>query len=166
VLYLTREGGNFRSKRGNVLKQFEALCAQVRRQLAADNAILDGEVIALDAEGRQDSRALLSRRGDLHYTVFDVLWLNGKDRTTRPLTTRKRLLERLIPVATPILSKVFMVEGRRRDLFRAAEQLDLEGIVAKRKADPYTPDTVWYKIKNRAYTQMEGRGELFHPTHR
>jgi hypothetical protein len=34
--------------------------------------------------------------------------------------------------------------------------------VAKPKADPYASDTVWYKIKNLAYTQMEGRGELFH----
>ena len=33
--------------------------------------------------------------------------------------------------------------------------------MAKRKTDPYAPDTVWYKIKNRAYTQMEGRWELF-----
>jgi hypothetical protein len=33
--------------------------------------------------------------------------------------------------------------------------------VAKLKADPYTPETVWYKVKNRAYTQAEGRWELF-----
>jgi ATP-dependent DNA ligase len=58
---------------------------------------------------------------------------------------------------------MFAVEGRGRDLFAAAERLDLEGIVAKLKADPYTPSTVWLKVKNRAYTQMEGRGELFHP---
>jgi ATP-dependent DNA ligase len=62
-----------------------------------------------------------------------------------------------------VLSRVFAVEGRGRDLFAAAERLDLEGIVAKRKADAYTGTTTWYKVKNRAYTQMEGRGELFHP---
>jgi ATP-dependent DNA ligase len=50
---------------------------------------------------------------------------------------------------------------RGRDLFEAAERLDLEGIVAKRKADPYTPATVWYKIKSRTNTQGEGRWELF-----
>jgi hypothetical protein len=33
--------------------------------------------------------------------------------------------------------------------------------VAKRKADFYAPNTVWYKVKNRAYSQMEGRWELF-----
>jgi hypothetical protein len=46
-------------------------------------------------------------------------------------------------------------------LFRAAQQLDLEGIVAKRKADPHGPATTWLKIKNPAYTQAEGRWELF-----
>jgi ATP-dependent DNA ligase len=61
-----------------------------------------------------------------------------------------------------VLSQVFSVEERGRDLFAAAERLDLEGIVAKRKADPYVPATVWYKVKNRAYTQAEGRWELFH----
>ena len=61
-----------------------------------------------------------------------------------------------------MLSRVLSVEGRGRDLLGAAQQLDLEGIVAKRKADPYDPGTTtWYKIKNRAYTQAEGRWELF-----
>ena len=43
----------------------------------------------------------------------------------------------------------------------AAERLDLEGIVAKRKADPYAAETIWYKVKNCAYTQTEGRGDSF-----
>ena len=38
---------------------------------------------------------------------------------------------------------------------------DLEGIVAKRLADPYEPRVRWFKIKNPNYTQKEGRGELF-----
>jgi hypothetical protein len=42
------------------------------------------------------------------------------------------------------------------------ERLDLEGIVAKRLVDPYTPDTVWRKVRNGAYTQMGGRRDLFH----
>jgi hypothetical protein len=38
--------------------------------------------------------------------------------------------------------------------------------VAKREADPYSPQTVWYKVKNPAYTQTEGRGDLFHSGNR
>jgi bifunctional non-homologous end joining protein LigD len=92
-----------------------------------------------------------------------VLWLKGKDLLGLSLTRRRRALERVIPATSTVLSRVFAVEGRGRDLFGAAERLDLEGIVAKRRADPYAPTTTWYKVKNRAYTQMEGRGELFHP---
>jgi ATP-dependent DNA ligase len=62
-----------------------------------------------------------------------------------------------------VLSPVFGVPGRGRDLFAAVERLDVEGVVAKRLADPYTPDTIWRKMRNRAYTQMEGRRDLFYP---
>jgi ATP-dependent DNA ligase len=54
------------------------------------------------------------------------------------------------------------VEEHGRELYEAAQRLDLEGIVAKRKVDAYQPSTVWYKVKNPAYTQTEGRGDLFH----
>jgi ATP-dependent DNA ligase len=60
-----------------------------------------------------------------------------------------------------MLSQVFSIEERGRDLYDAAERLDLEGIVANRKANSYRPETVWYKIKSRTYTQGEGRWELF-----
>jgi bifunctional non-homologous end joining protein LigD len=148
-----------------VLRRFEELCFWVREELGVHDVVLDGEVIALDEHGRQDFRSLLGGRGNLHYAVFDVLWLNGKDLRDYPLWRRKRILNRLVKKTSTVLSKVFSIRGSGRDLFGAAERLDLEGIVAKRRADPYDPDTVWYKIKNRAYTQMEGRGELFHPTH-
>jgi bifunctional non-homologous end joining protein LigD len=144
-----------------VLKQFAELCYWVREELRVRNVILDGEVVALDPEGRQDFRSLLARKGNLHYGAFDVLWLNGKDLRGMSLTRRKRTLERVIPATSTVLSRVFAVEGRGRDLFGAAERLDLEGIVAKRVKDPYAQATVWFKVKNRAYTQMEGRWELF-----
>ena len=60
-----------------------------------------------------------------------------------------------------MLSQVFSIEERGRDLFDAAQRLDLEGIVAKRKSDAYAAGVTWYKNKNRAYTQGEGRWELF-----
>jgi bifunctional non-homologous end joining protein LigD len=105
----------------------------------------------------------MARRGNLHYAAFDVLWLNGNDLRGHDPARRKRILKRLIPQTSTVLSQVFGVPRRGRDLLAAVERLDLEGIVAKRLRDPYTPDVVWRKIKNGAYTQMEGRGELFHP---
>ena len=47
-------------------------------------------------------------------------------------------------------------------LIDAAMRMDLEGVVAKRRADPYSPQTEWLKIKHAEYSQKEGRAELFH----
>ena len=66
------------------------------------------------------------------------------------------ILTGLVPATTTVVSQMFLIEERGRDLFDAAERLDLEGIVAKRKVDPYRSETVWYKIKSRTYTQGEG----------
>jgi bifunctional non-homologous end joining protein LigD len=163
LLYLSGRECRFQSKRGNVLRRFDQLCYWVRDELGARDVILDGEVVALDEYGRQDFRLLMAGRGNLHYAVFDVLWLKGKDLRECPLSRRKRILSRLVKKTSTVLSSVFGVRGRGRDLFEAVERLDLEGVVAKRLIDPYTPDIVWRKVRNRAYTQIEGRGELFHP---
>jgi bifunctional non-homologous end joining protein LigD len=100
-------------------------------------------------------------RGTLAYVAFDLLWLRGRDFRQQPLTRRKKRLERLIPVSVGALNRVPCFENDGRELYEAACRLDLEGIVAKRKAHPYSPDTPWYKIKNPTYTQAEGRRELF-----
>lgn len=57
--------------------------------------------------------------------------------------------------------KVFTVDERGWDLFEAVKRTDLEGMVPKRKSDPYASGTVWLKIKNPRYTQAPGRGDLF-----
>jgi bifunctional non-homologous end joining protein LigD len=163
LLYLTPAECFFRSKQGNVLAQFRDLAYWIRAELAAGikDVILDGEVVALDSEGRQDFRALLARRGNLHYAAFDALWLNGQDLRSQSLVRRKGALGKIVWAATTVVSKVFAVEGRGRDLFRVAERLDLEGIMAKRMADRYEAATAWYEINNPAYTQVQGRWELF-----
>jgi bifunctional non-homologous end joining protein LigD len=129
---------------------------RVGAELHARDAILDGEVV-LDDEGRMDFRCFWPA-AVLHYAAFDLLWLNGKDLRSLPLIKRKRQLEQLIPANNSTLSRVLAVEEHGRELYEAAQRLDLEGIVAKRRADPYSPQTVWYKVKNPAYTQAEGRG--------
>jgi bifunctional non-homologous end joining protein LigD len=145
-----------------MLKRFEQLWHWVREELPVKEAILDGEVIALDSEGRPSFRDLVASRGNLHYAAFDCLWVRGRDLRGLPLTRRKRALMGLIPATTTVVSQVFSIQERGRDLFDAVQRLDLEGIVAKRKADPYAAGVTWVKIKNRMYSQIEGRGELFH----
>jgi bifunctional non-homologous end joining protein LigD len=161
LLYVGPRHCWFRSKRGNTMARFQKLAEQVRDELQVRSAILDGEIVSLDEDGRQIFRRMLAGRGNLHYAAFDLLWLNGKDFRALPLTRRKQRLQRLIPTSGPVLSGIMSVERRGRGMLAAAQQLDLEGIVAKRKADPYSPEITWFKIKNRAYTQAEGQWELF-----
>jgi bifunctional non-homologous end joining protein LigD len=104
---------------------------------------------------------LMRREGQPAYVAFDLLWLNGRDLRQLPLVERKKRLERLLPTDSGTLLRVPSFEESGCELLQAACQLDLEGIVAKRKADPYAETTPWYKIKNPAYTQAEGRADLF-----
>ena len=161
VLYLTRTSCTLYSKRGNAMTRFRDLAEQLRAELGRREVILDGEIVALDHEGRISFRDLMRGRGTLAYAAFDLLWLNGRDLRDLPLTRRKQRLNRVIPGTVGALNRVPCFEENGRELLEAACGLDLEGIVAKRKRDGYTPDTEWYKIKNPAYTQAEGRGELF-----
>jgi bifunctional non-homologous end joining protein LigD len=130
------------------------------------DAILDGEVVALDDDERMDFRALLAARAGWITLRSTCCGLNGKDLRPQPLIKRKRRLERLIPTNNATVSRMLAVEAHGRELYEAAQRLDLEGIVAKRKEDPYSPQTIWYKVKNPAYTQAEGRGDLFQGSRR
>jgi ATP-dependent DNA ligase len=78
-----------------------------------------------------------------------------------PLIERKKRLARVIPAQTGIVCSTLTIDEHGQELFEAACGLDLEGIVAKRKADLYEPRTRWLKIKNPNYSQAEGRPELF-----
>lgn len=161
LLHVTGRECYFLSKRGDILERFQELGYWVREELPAKEAILDGEIVALDHRGRQSFRGLVAGSGHLHYAAFDALWLRGRDLRGLPLSRRKRALHHLVPAATTVVSQVFSIEGRGRDAFAAAERLDLEGIVAKRTTDPYASSTVWYEVLNQAYTQKDGRPQPF-----
>jgi hypothetical protein len=111
MLYVSGRECYIRSKRGKVLSRFADLAFRVGAELHAQDAILDGEVVALDDEGRMDFRALLVSRGSLHYAAFDLPWLNGRDLRGQPLIKRKRRLEQLIPANNSTLSRVLAVEA-------------------------------------------------------
>jgi hypothetical protein len=77
-------------------------------------AIIDGEVVALDTEGWQNFKALMTGRGNLHYAAFDTLWVNGKALRGLPLTRRKRALTGLVPATSTVVFQVFSIEERGR----------------------------------------------------
>ena len=90
-----------------------------------------------------------------------MLWLNGADLRALPLSERRRRLKAILPARSRAISETLSVRGRGSELFELMCANDLEGVVAKRLADPYEPRVRWLKIKNRSYSQAEGRGDLF-----
>ena len=129
-------------------------------ELGVDDVILDGEVIAADQTGRPQFYDLLRRTGSPAYVAFDLLWLNGIGRPL-PLRERRQRLQTMLPTSSPTIAEAVSIERRGRELFERMCEHDLEGIVAKRLADPYEPGGRWLKIKNPGYSQKEGRADLF-----
>jgi bifunctional non-homologous end joining protein LigD len=138
------------------------LRSRVTEVLEGREAILDGEIVALDRRGKPVLQHLLQGEGYLAFAASDILWLNGADLRDRPLKQRKERLGELLPEDTGPLYKVLTIEEHGRALFGAIKRLDLGGIVAKCQNDPYHPSTVWYEIRNPGRpSPSEDWGEVF-----
>jgi bifunctional non-homologous end joining protein LigD len=161
VIYASREGCEIRSRRDIPLNRFRELWDRVAEVIGGRETILDGEIVSLNRLGRPVFQDLLRGAGFIAFAAFDLLWLDGVDLRNLPLSARKDLLGELLPQDTGPLYKILTIEEHGRALFSAIRKMDLEGIVAKRKSDPYGPQTCWYKIKNAGYNQREGRADLF-----
>jgi bifunctional non-homologous end joining protein LigD len=126
------------------------------RKLPCEQLILDGEVVALDAQGRS-SFQMLQRAGDpghqnsgLVFYAFDVLHVNGKDTTSLPLTKRKALLKTLVGGKSECILVSDALRGDVDELTSAMRQLGLEGIIAKKRDSPYEigqRSGAWVKFK-------------------
>ena len=77
------------SRHRNVYKSFETL-RDALADLNAKDAILDGEIVCLDANGCSQFKELLYRRGRAVFFAFDLVWLDGVDLRQTPLIERKR----------------------------------------------------------------------------
>jgi bifunctional non-homologous end joining protein LigD len=147
--------------RRDMTAQFPELI-DMHRQLAARNAVVDGEIVALDREGRPSFERMQDRfhrtpeelarnkgRVPVQFLAFDLLWLDGRPLLELPLRERRaRLEEVLVETGDIRLSQV--VGGAGTTFFEQVKALKLEGIVAKRAASPYRPGTRshdWRKIK-------------------
>jgi bifunctional non-homologous end joining protein LigD len=129
------------SRRGNVYKSFGSLSAALG-QLDYE-AVLDGEIVVLDAAGRSQFYELLRRRGEPVFYAFDCLSLDGRDLRPLPLIQRKKKLERLVKGHARILYARH-VESDGAAFFRLVCQQDLEGVVAKLKHGTYGEG--WFKV--------------------
>lgn len=118
-------------------------------------AVLDGEIVVVDDQGRPDFQLLQHYResgsGHLLYYVFDLLYFQGHDLTGLPLLRRKELLKKILP-ALPKIRFSDHVEGEGILFYQVSKKQGLEGIIAKHGGSTYEAgrrSRQWLKIKTR-----------------
>jgi bifunctional non-homologous end joining protein LigD len=130
--------------------------AEAAGRMPVRQAILDGEVVAMQPDGKSNfqdlQNAFREHRADLlRYFVFDLLYLDGYDLRKVPLTERKQILSQVLGkrgnLATIRLSE--HVQGNGPAFFHQVCKMQLEGIVSKRADCPYQPGRSpdWVKVK-------------------
>jgi len=180
------EGGKVRlvSRNQNELTGRYPELKDLPRFIRANNAILDGEVVALDEQGKASFSLMQQRTGfrpggkraaakadvPVVYYAFDLLYLDGEDWRKVPLEERKGKLASILTAGEGLrFSDHYEKQGKA--LYAVAKSKELEGIVAKRRASCYEErrSREWLKIKIRrqidcvvgGFTQPEGSREHF-----
>jgi bifunctional non-homologous end joining protein LigD len=150
--------------------------ANIGKQIRAKEAILDGEICALDRHGvprfqlLQRKGSAGGRRPPIVYFVFDLLYVDGYDLTACSVVERKAKLAQILQPSNVIkLSE--HIEGDGEALFKEIEKFHLEGMMAKRASSKYVQkrSSDWLKIKTvmrqevviAGYTQPRGARSCF-----
>ena len=158
-MQLRVEGGTPAFRTRNGLDWTSKFAAIAKAAAGFPDAILDGEIVALDADGAPSFSALQAaiaqeKTGALVFFVFDLLFLDGADLRQSPLGERKERLAALLAKRRPSPQTVRYVEHFTSDgseVFRSARDLGLEGVVSKKAAAPYRSgrSDSWTKAKCR-----------------
>ena len=130
----SRNDNDFNTKYPAIVKSLSGL---------PDESVIDGEIVALDENGRPSFNALQNYRSSqtpLLYYVFDLMMLAGKDVMCEPLSQRRLLLERqVLPKLREPVRYSPPLEASLPDLIESVKAQGLEGLVAKRKDSRYEP---------------------------
>src|ERR1700757_3712948 len=109
--------------------------------LTARQATIDGEITALDDEGRSSFQLLQSygkaKQTPIVYYAFDLLFLDGTDLRSRSLIERRKLLATLLKNAPPNIRFSEELRGTREELLQLARQFKLEGLIGKKPDSLY-----------------------------
>jgi bifunctional non-homologous end joining protein LigD len=144
---------------------------RLNRALSHHRAVLDGEVVALDAEGKPSFGALqrrmhvssesavrrLAKETPVTYVIFDLLWLDGHSLMELPYTERRARLAELELGEGGRWRVPDYVVGHGAQMLAATEEQGLEGVIAKRLDSPYEPgrrSPCWLKVKNVARQEV------------
>src|SRR5271157_6208097 len=153
---------------------------EVRDSIAAldvQDAIIDGEIVALDEKGRSSFQLLQGldmgqERPPIVFYAFDLLRLNGKDLRNLPIEERKAKPEELLKPASGVIRYSVSFTKDIAKLLDLAHKLGLEGLIGKRSGSRYEPGKrtgAWIKLKLHheqefvigGYTEPEGSRKYF-----
>jgi len=119
------------------------------------DAVIDGEIVALDEKGRSSFQLLQAfemgqERPPMFYYAFDLLRLDGEDLRGLPLSQRRGKLEKLLAKAPGIIRYSASLGENAKELLKQASKVGLEGLIGKRKDSIYESDRrsgAWIKLK-------------------
>jgi bifunctional non-homologous end joining protein LigD len=118
------------------------------------DTVLDGEVVVFDEHDKPSFQKLQNysnnSRYTIHYFVFDILSLDGKDLTKLNVLERKSILQSVIP-KNSVIQYCDHVVGEGKAFYKEIEKNEMEGMIAKRISSTYQPgkrNPDWLKIKN------------------
>ncbi len=118
-----------------------------------DETVIDGEVVALDDDGRPSFNSLQNHGSagvPLHFFIFDLLMLRGREVMAEPLVKRRELIEKhVLPTLADPIRYSPILEASLPDLIRSVKAQGLEGLVAKRRGSRYEPGlALWCLAEN------------------
>ena len=130
--------------------------ADALKELPCRDAVLDGEIVAVDAQGRSSFQLLQaaglpgSEKPPILYYVFDLLNLDGRDLTGLPLEKRKETLKLLLAGTSETVFFSASIEAESGRVIKAMKARGLEGVVAKQRESKYQAGQrtgAWVKFK-------------------
>ncbi len=140
---------------------FRDLERRLEKCLGDREVILDGEVCSLDKRGRPHLADLASHKGFIVYIAFDILSLDGKDLTEKPLLERKKILDAFGKDKPKCFQVSQWILGHGKKVFKEAHKRKREGIIAKHKDGIYRQGIRWYKIKDPNYKRSKPVSHIF-----
>jgi bifunctional non-homologous end joining protein LigD len=160
VSYLANGEVSVRSRAGREISLEYPEVRDLANQLDATEAIVDGELVALDSAGQSNFQKLQNRAGVRNpsqqllesipatYYAFDLLYCDGYDLRKVPLEQRKNLLKQILRPNSHIRYSEHEIE-KGKELYEAARQQSLEGIIGKKRDSPYVGQrtSLWLKFK-------------------
>jgi bifunctional non-homologous end joining protein LigD len=143
------------SRNGNELRTRFPEIADAVKELSVQECVIDGEIVALDSEGRSSFQLLQAlemegRKSPVRFYVFDLLELDGKSLIKLPLVQRKELLAKLCQGIGDPIRFSGELGGDVRSLLAEVKRRGLEGIVGKERKSFYEPGRrsgAWIKLK-------------------